>query len=151
MVKEGSSWQGTSNKIFCMTHGITGDAKCFRTCSGFEPGACMYLTAFTTESSQLVKLKGRNRERLIMDWWLVQDLNPGVHTYISCSLQPLQSKDRHNHLNLWDPASGLQPGPEDGTWHNTIRQMGYLSWARHQTFDDCTSNQFLNSLCSVYT
>ena len=36
---------------------FTGHAKRSTTCPGFEPGACIYLTASTTKSSQLVRLR----------------------------------------------------------------------------------------------
>ena len=36
---------------------FTGHAKRSITCPGFEPGACIYLTALTTQSSRLVKLR----------------------------------------------------------------------------------------------
>ena len=86
------------------------------TCPGFKPRACIYLAALTTESSQLVKLRGEMVKRLITDWWLVWDSNQG-HAYnlaalttessqCSKSVWPLLSQ----RLELAMTDSGFEPG-----------------------------------------
>ena len=51
------------------------------TCLGFEPGACIYLAALTTEPSQLVELKEEMVKVLQRadDW----DLNSGHAIYLA--------------------------------------------------------------------
>ena len=53
---------------------------------GFEPGACIYLAALTTESSQLVKLReemvkeSHNRLMICLGYWWVIPTNCPVHS-----------------------------------------------------------------------
>ena len=52
------------------------------TCPGFEPGACLYHVALTTESSQLVELMVKETPNGLMT---CLGFEPG-HAYISCNL-----------------------------------------------------------------
>ena len=88
------------------------------TCLGFEPGACMYLAALTTESSQLVELMVKETHN-----GLVRDLNPGMHIYLAA----LTIKS--NSLKLWEELLWCQLGPGhmfiqagdyDRTWERSM-------------------------------
>ena len=98
------------------------------TCPGFEPRACIYLATLP----QGVNVAGFEPQAfwgymhlVVSPILLCWGFEPGAYIHITALTTAIEAW-------VWNLALVLQPGPENGTQHNTIRQTGCLSLAQHQ-------------------